>query len=171
VYGGINDFTGGYQPRSNLVKNENGYLLAGSHNISNRWENYFSHLPNVHRVSDVRQIEIYTTEPLIPVPSPFQVEIAIAKLKRYKSPGSDQIPAGDETLWSEIHKLINSIWKREELPDQWKESLLYQFTRRVTKLTVVIIGGYHCCQLHTEFYPISFFQGGGTWFKVKSING
>jgi hypothetical protein len=30
---------------------------------------------------------------LVPVPSPFEVEIAIEKLKRYKSPGSDQIPA------------------------------------------------------------------------------
>jgi hypothetical protein len=25
-------------------------------------------------------------------------------------------------------------------------------------LTVVIIMGYHCCQLHTKFYPISSFQ-------------
>jgi hypothetical protein len=66
---------------------------------------------NVHRVSDVRQIEIHTAEPLVP----FEVETATAKLKRYKSPGSDQIPAelvqaAGETLWSEIHKLINSIW-------------------------------------------------------------
>jgi hypothetical protein len=30
---------------------------------------------------------------LVPDPSPFEVLIAIAKLKRYKSPGSDQIPA------------------------------------------------------------------------------
>jgi hypothetical protein len=29
-----------------------------------------------------------------------------------------------ETLRSEIHKLINSIWKKEELPDQWKESVI-----------------------------------------------
>jgi hypothetical protein len=48
---------------------------------------------NVHRVSDVRQIEIHTAEPLGSDPSPFEVEIATAKLKRYKSPGSDQIPA------------------------------------------------------------------------------
>jgi hypothetical protein len=40
---------------------------------------------------DVRQIEIHTVEPLAPDPSPFEVEIAIAKLKRYKSPGSGQI--------------------------------------------------------------------------------
>jgi hypothetical protein len=44
----------------------------------------------------------------------------------YKSPGSDQIlaeliEAGGETLQSEIHKLINSIWSKENLPDKWKE--------------------------------------------------
>jgi hypothetical protein len=39
-------------------------------------------LLNVHRVSDVRQIEIQTAEPLVPDPSPFDDEIAIAKLKR-----------------------------------------------------------------------------------------
>jgi hypothetical protein len=32
-------------------------------------------------------------EPLVPGPSSLQVKIAIAKLKKYKSPGSDQIPA------------------------------------------------------------------------------
>jgi hypothetical protein len=59
----------------------------------NRWKNYFSKLLNVHRVSDVRQIEIHIAEPLVPDPSPFEVEITIAKLKRYKLLGSDEIPA------------------------------------------------------------------------------
>jgi hypothetical protein len=45
------------------VKDEKGYLLADSHNILNRWKNYFSQLLNVHRVGDVRQIEIHTAEP------------------------------------------------------------------------------------------------------------
>jgi hypothetical protein len=54
----INDFKRGYQPRSNLVKDENGDLLADSHNILNRWKNYFSQLLNVYRVSDVRQTEM-----------------------------------------------------------------------------------------------------------------
>jgi hypothetical protein len=67
--------------------------LADSHNILNGWKNYFSQLLNVHRVRDVKQTEINTAEPLVPDPSPFQFEIAIAKLKRHKSPGSDQIPA------------------------------------------------------------------------------
>jgi hypothetical protein len=65
----------------------------------------------------------------VPGPSCLEVEIAIAKLKKYKSPGSDQIPeeliqAGGEILLSGIHKLINSVWNKEELPDQWKESII-----------------------------------------------
>jgi hypothetical protein len=35
LYRGINEFERGYQPRSNLVKDENGDLLADSHNILN----------------------------------------------------------------------------------------------------------------------------------------
>jgi hypothetical protein len=74
------------------VKEENGTFLADSHNILNRRKNYFSQLLNVHRVSDVRQIEIHTVDWLLPILSPSEVEIAIEKLKRYKLPGSDQIP-------------------------------------------------------------------------------
>jgi hypothetical protein len=46
--------------------------------------------------------------------SPFQVEITIAKLRRYKSPDIDQISAEliereGEILRSEIHTLITSV--------------------------------------------------------------
>jgi hypothetical protein len=69
--------------QDNLVKDENGDLLADSQNILNRWKNYFSQLLNVHTVSDVRKIEVHTAEPLVPGPSRLQVQIAIAKLKKY----------------------------------------------------------------------------------------
>jgi hypothetical protein len=81
-------FKTGYQPRNNLVKDENGDVLADSNNILNRWKNYFSQLLNVHNVSDVRQMEVHMAEPLVPGPSHLQDEIAIAKLKKYKSSGS-----------------------------------------------------------------------------------
>jgi hypothetical protein len=74
------------------VKHENGNLLADSHSILNRWKNYFSQLLNIHRDSYVRQIEMHTAEPLVSDPSLSEVEIATAKLKRYKSSGSVQIP-------------------------------------------------------------------------------
>jgi hypothetical protein len=52
--------------------------------------------------------KILTAEPLVHDPSPCEVEIAIENLKRFKSPGSDQIPAeliqaGGEILNSKIH--------------------------------------------------------------------
>jgi hypothetical protein len=75
------------------VKDENGDLLADSHNILNSWKNYFSQLLNVRNVSDVRQIEVCTAKPLVPGPSRLEVEIAIAELKKYKSPNSDQFLA------------------------------------------------------------------------------
>ena len=72
-----------------------------------------SQLLNVQGDSDVRQTAIYAAEPLVPEPSAFEVETAIEKLKRYKSPGTNQIPAefikvGSSTICCEIHKLTNS---------------------------------------------------------------
>jgi hypothetical protein len=68
----------------------------------------------MNSVGEVRQIEILTAKPLVPDPSPFEVEIFVVKLQKYKWPGSDKIliqliQARVETLWSGIHKLINSV--------------------------------------------------------------
>ena len=57
------------------------------------------------------------------------IELAIEKLKSHKSPGIHQIPAemikaGGRTIRHEIHKLIISIWNKEELPEEWKESTI-----------------------------------------------
>jgi hypothetical protein len=103
------------------VKYENGDLLADSHNILNRQKNYFSQLLDVHNVRDVRQKVAHMAEPLVPGPSHLEVEIVIAKLKKYKSPGSDQIAleliqAGGKM--STFCKFIHSFWNKEELPDQ-----------------------------------------------------
>jgi hypothetical protein len=74
-------------------------------------------------------MDIHMAEPLVPEPSLVKVEITIGKLKSYNSSDTDQIlaeliKAGGETLYSEIHRLICSIWNREELPQQWKESIV-----------------------------------------------
>jgi hypothetical protein len=78
---------------------------------------------NVHSVNDVRQIlvEIHTDEPLVGDPTPFEVEIAIAKLEKHKSPGSNDIRAEliqseGETQQPEIHKLINYLGIRKNCP-------------------------------------------------------
>jgi hypothetical protein len=129
LYRRISDFKKGNQPKTNVVKDEKGDLVADSHSIWARWRNDFFQLLNVNGVNDVRQTEIHTAEPLVPEPSDSEVEMAIEKLKRHKSPGIDQISAQlikaeGRTICSEIHKLINSIWDKEELPEQWKKSII-----------------------------------------------
>jgi hypothetical protein len=49
---------------------------------------------NVHSVIEVRQLEMHTAKPLVPGLSCLEVEIAITKLKKYKSTRSAQITAG-----------------------------------------------------------------------------
>jgi len=107
----------GYQARNNIVHDEKCDLVVESHSILARWRNYFSHLLNVHEVNGVKETEIHTTEPLVPEPSVFEVEMAIEKLKSCISPGIDQIPAelmktGGKTIPYKIHELIISIWKK-----------------------------------------------------------
>jgi hypothetical protein len=99
---------------------------------------------NIHGAGGVRQTEMHTAEPFVPGPSASEVEVAVGKLKSYKSPGVDQIPAeliqaGGETLRSEIRKLIRLIWTKNNCLTSGKSQLWYLFTKRAIKLTVVII--------------------------------
>jgi hypothetical protein len=93
LYRSINEFKKGYQPRINIIKDENGNLLADPQNVLTRWKNFFNQVLNVHGIHEVRQMDIHAAEPLVPEPSLVKVESAIGKLKSYKSPGIDQIPA------------------------------------------------------------------------------
>jgi len=126
LYSGISDFKKGYQPRTNIVKDEKGDVVADSHIILARGRKHISQPLNIHGVNDVRQTELHTAEPLVPEPSAFEVELANEKLKSHKSPGIDQIPAelikaGGRTIRSEVHKLIITIWNKEKLLEEWKE--------------------------------------------------
>jgi sorting nexin-29 len=81
------------------------------------------------------QMDIHMAEPLMPESSFVEMETAIGKLRSYKAPGNDQIlakliKAGGETLCSEIHKLIHSIQNNEELPQQWRESIIVQIYKK-----------------------------------------
>ena len=59
-YRNISDFKKGYQPRTNIVKDDKGNLVADSHSILAGWRNYFSKLFSVHGVNDVRQTNKYS---------------------------------------------------------------------------------------------------------------
>ena len=90
--------------------------------------------------------------------------MATENLKSHKSPCTDQIPAElikaeGKTIRCEIHKHVNSIWNKEELPEEWKESIIVVFIIREMKQSVVITEAYNFRQLRTKFHPTSFCQG------------
>jgi hypothetical protein len=68
LYKRINKFKRNYQHTSNLVNDENGDLLAGSHNILNKWKNYYSQLLYEHTSL---MLGVHTAEQLLPDNSPY----------------------------------------------------------------------------------------------------
>jgi hypothetical protein len=59
------------------VKNENGNLLVDSHNMLNKCNKYSIKLLNVHRVSDLRHVEIHTAEPLVLGPRTLKLKLLL----------------------------------------------------------------------------------------------
>ena len=58
--------------------------------------------------------------------------------KKNKSPGTDQFPAdlikpGGRTIRFELHHFLNSIWNKEELPEEWKESIIVPIYKKGDK--------------------------------------
>jgi hypothetical protein len=78
LYRGITEFKKGYQPKTNLVKDEKVDLVVDPKNILSRWKNYFRQLLNVQGPGSIRQTEIHTAEPFVPDPS--ATEVAIRKV-------------------------------------------------------------------------------------------
>ena len=111
------------------MKDEKGDLVADSHSSVARWRNNFFQLFNVNGIKEVGRAEAHTAELIVPEPSAADFELAIEKLKGHKSPGIVHIPvemfkAGGRTIGLEIHKLVTSIWKKEKLPEELKESII-----------------------------------------------
>ena len=68
--------------------------------------------------------------------------MAIEKLKSHKSPGIYQIlaffKAGGRTFRCEIHKRITSIWNKEELSEERKESIVVPMYKKGDKRDCII---------------------------------
>jgi hypothetical protein len=142
LYRGINDFRKRYQPRTNIVKDEQGDLVVDCHSILARWRNYFSQVLNVHGVDDFGQAEIHTAELPVSEPSVPDIELAIEKLKSHKSPGIDQIPA--ELIKAGVEKIaarfINLLFfgvrrdcLREREREEWKKSIIVPIYKKGDK--------------------------------------
>jgi len=69
---------------------------------------------------------------------PLRLSWLLKSLKNHKSPGIDQIPAelikaGGRTIRSAVHKLIISIWNKEELSQECKGSIIVPIHKKGDK--------------------------------------
>jgi hypothetical protein len=70
------------------------------------------------------------------------------------------IQAGGEILPSEIHKLINSVWNKEELFDHWKEAIILQIYKKSDNIDCSNRIYHELSLISTsyKFYPVPFSQ-------------
>jgi hypothetical protein len=92
----------------------------------------------------------------VPQPNAFELELAIENLRSHKLPDIVQIPAkpikvGGRKICYEIHKLIISIWNKEELPEEWKESIILLIYK---KGNTTDCSNYRCISLLPTMYKI-----------------
>ena len=133
-------------------------MVTDSHSILAGWRNHFSQLLNVRGLNDDKQADIHTAEPLVPVPSAVEFELAIDKIKTHnhhlliKSQQKLLKQRVQQFTLRTINLLILFGISRNCLRSGRIPSL-YLFIQGVMKQILVIIEAYHFCQLHTKFYP------------------
>jgi len=79
-------------------------------------------------------------------------------------PGIDQIAAelikaGGGTICLEIHKLIISIWKKEKLSEEWKESIIVPIHKKEDKRDCNNYRGISLLPTTYKIYPTSCSPG------------
>jgi len=112
---------------------------------------------NVYSITDTMQTEMHTAEPRVSESCCIEVKICTEEQNLHKSSGIDQITAEVTRAWgdllcSEIQKHANSIWDKEELPQQWNDSIILHIYKMGIKLSVIIIQKYQRYQPHTQFW-------------------
>jgi hypothetical protein len=135
-----------FKAHTNLCKAKYGTLLGDKDSIKSRWTEYFKQLLNpiqseegqeqVTRIRrDVKITNEERVEPLIKE----ELEKAIKALKHNKAPGLDEIPSelwniGGADLIEVLSRLISKVWNREQMPSDWKESIICRIYKKGNKL-------------------------------------
>jgi hypothetical protein len=73
------------------------------------------------------------------VPTVIEVYDTIRRMKDNRAPGEDAITAelikgGGRSLWKNIRQLIVSIWEKEEMPEEWRTTIICYIFKKGNKL-------------------------------------
>ncbi|CAF1270699.1 unnamed protein product [Adineta ricciae] len=128
-----------FQPKLTVIRDQGGTIIQSKQGIMERWTEYcgglyedngggekvVEELVNISPSNDNTSYGILYNE----------VQIAINKLKKNKSPGTDEITAemiqgGGEQLAHKIHELCNRAWEEETIPEEWGRSILVPIPKK-----------------------------------------
>ena len=108
-------------------------LIKDAVGIANRWAEHYSSLLNGGSAADMTVLEELPQQTIVhemdASPTLDEVRKCVLSLKNNKSPGTDGIPAefykyGGIALAESLHDMIRVMWAHEEIPDEWRESLI-----------------------------------------------
>ena len=130
-YRDINNLRKDFKPKLTVCKSRNGDILTEKGDILNRWKDHFCELLNSmeqDKGTSVKQDYKDKNEEDI-TPTVEEVEMAVQKLRNYKAPGTDNIPAelfknGGNELVKHLHTIIKEIWQKEKMPTEWNVSII-----------------------------------------------
>ncbi|XP_060080646.1 uncharacterized protein LOC132560005 [Ylistrum balloti] len=132
------------RPRSSTaLLDKNGNLISSKAEVLSRWTEHFQEILNREEPQDpitendeVELDDIYE-EISVDMPSTEEVQRAIKKLRNGKSPGIDSITAelikaNTNFPITNIHELMEAIWREEQIPESWKKGLIIKLPKRET---------------------------------------
>ncbi|KAL4103878.1 hypothetical protein QTP88_019213 [Uroleucon formosanum] len=120
----------GFKKQEKLLKNCDGMLITDPNDILDKWKDYFENLLNCNEPIDTfnwTDVEPNKSEYL--PPSRIEIGEQIKRLKNHKTPGEVGIQAEilknvDEEATSNIHNLVELVWKEEKIPEDWRTVLV-----------------------------------------------
>ena len=132
VYKTIKSITNTHKTTSTNVKDKDGTVLSDKEEIKQRWKEYYEDLYNAPR--DIDRTVLEEIPPNInpdeePDITRSEVKAAVRKLKNRKAAGPDGLPGellkhGGEPVIDFLHKLINEIWRTNNIPEEWGKALI-----------------------------------------------
>ena len=157
--------TGKFQQTDKPVKGKNGNPLTTTKEQLNRWAEHFRQLLN--RPTPDSPTDSQSAETELPIccdkPSKAEIKKAIMTLRSGKVAGPDEIPA--EAIKADIetavmqYSLFSKIWKKEEVPAQWKEGIIIKLPKKETLRTAATIDGSCSCQRQARFSTGFYWRG------------